>query len=85
MSVVFITRFECSFSAKGVIELHITRDSRNYCFVKFDTVQNTDDALRNCCKPPNGGNLQSYLITTRLRKLTVVFEYYEAKETYSRI
>ncbi len=31
------------------------------------------------------GNLQSYLSTARLRKLTVVFEYYEAKETYSRI
>ncbi len=43
------------------------------------------------------GNLQSHLSTTRLkkltvvfeyceaRKLTVVFEYYEAKETYSRI
>jgi hypothetical protein len=42
------------------------------------------------------GNLQSYLSTTRLRKLivvfeyceakeAVVFEYYEAKETYSRI
>ncbi len=30
-------------------------------------------------------NLQSYLSSTRLRKLTVVFEYYEAKETYSRI
>ncbi len=30
-------------------------------------------------------NLQSYLSTTRLRKLTVVFEYYEAKQTYSRI
>ncbi len=30
-------------------------------------------------------NLQSYLSTTKLRKLTVVFEYYEAKGTYSRI
>ncbi len=30
-------------------------------------------------------NLQSYLSTTRVRKLTVVFEYYEAKEIYSRI
>ncbi len=28
-------------------------------------------------------NLQSYLSTTRLRKLTVVFQYYEAIETYS--
>ncbi len=32
-----------------------------------------------------GRNLQSYLSTVRLRKLTVVFEYCEAKETYSRI
>ncbi len=31
------------------------------------------------------GNLQSYLSTTRLVKLTVVFEYCKAKETYSRI
>jgi diketogulonate reductase-like aldo/keto reductase len=30
-------------------------------------------------------NLQSYLSTTSRRKLTVVFEYYEQKETYSRI
>ncbi len=32
-----------------------------------------------------GGNLQSYLSTTRLRELTVVFEYYKTKGTYSRI
>ncbi len=32
-----------------------------------------------------GDNLQPYLGTMKLRKLTVVFEYYEAKETYSRI
>ena len=51
---IFSTRFECGFSATGVIELHITRDSRNYCFVKFDTVDNTDEALRTCCKPPHG-------------------------------
>ncbi len=31
------------------------------------------------------GNLRSYLSTTRLQKLTVVFEYYDALETYSRI
>ncbi len=31
------------------------------------------------------GNLQSYWTTTKLRKLTVVFDYYEAMETYSRI
>ncbi len=31
------------------------------------------------------GKLQSYLSTTRLMKITVVFEYCEAKETYSRI
>ncbi len=30
-------------------------------------------------------NVQSYLSAARLWKLTVVFEYYEAKETYSRI
>ncbi len=32
-----------------------------------------------------GRNLQSYLSTARLRKLTVVFKYCEAMETYSRI
>ncbi len=31
------------------------------------------------------GNLQSYLSTTRLWKLTAVFKYHEAKETYTRI
>ncbi len=30
-------------------------------------------------------NLAMVLRTTRLKKLTVVFKYYEAKETYSRI
>jgi hypothetical protein len=30
-------------------------------------------------------NLQSYLTTTKLLKLTVVLDYYEAMETYSRI
>ncbi len=30
-------------------------------------------------------NLQSYWTTTKLRKLTVVLNYYEAMETYSRI
>ncbi len=31
------------------------------------------------------GNLQSYWTTTKLWKLTVVLDYYEAMETYSRI
>jgi hypothetical protein len=31
------------------------------------------------------GNLQSYWTTTKLWKLTVVVDYYEAMETYSRI
>ena len=31
------------------------------------------------------GNLQSYMTTTELWKLTVVLDYYEAMETYSRI
>ncbi len=31
------------------------------------------------------GNLQSYWTTTKLLKLTVVYDYYEAMETYSRI
>ncbi len=31
------------------------------------------------------GNLQSYWTTTKLLKLTVVLDYYEAMETYSRI
>ncbi len=31
------------------------------------------------------GNLQSYWTTTELWKLTVVLDYYEAMETYSRI
>ncbi len=31
------------------------------------------------------GNLQSYWTTTKLRKITVVLDYYEAVETYSRI
>jgi hypothetical protein len=31
------------------------------------------------------GNLQSYWTTTQLWKLTVVLDYYEAMETYSRI
>jgi hypothetical protein len=31
------------------------------------------------------GNLQSYWTTTKLRKLTVVLDYYKAMETYSRI
>ena len=31
------------------------------------------------------GNLQSYWTTTKLWKLTVVLDYYEAKETCSRI
>jgi hypothetical protein len=31
------------------------------------------------------GNLQSYWTTTKLWKLTVVLDHYEAKETYSRI
>jgi hypothetical protein len=30
-------------------------------------------------------NLQSYWTTTKLRKLTVVLDYWEAMETYSRI
>ncbi len=34
---------------------------------------------------PNDLSLQSYLSTTRLWKLIVVFNYCEAKETYSRI
>jgi phosphatidylethanolamine-binding protein (PEBP) family uncharacterized protein len=32
-----------------------------------------------------GGNPQSYCTTARLRKLTVLLDYYEAMETYSRI
>ncbi len=31
------------------------------------------------------GNLQSYWTTTKLWKLTVVLDYHEAMETYSRI
>jgi hypothetical protein len=31
------------------------------------------------------GNLQSYWTTTKLWKITVVLDYYEAMETYSRI
>ncbi len=31
------------------------------------------------------GNLQSYWTTTKLWKLTVLLDYYEATETYSRI
>ena len=31
------------------------------------------------------GNLQSYWTTTKLLELTVVLDYYEAMETYSRI
>ncbi len=31
------------------------------------------------------GNLQSYWTTTKLWKLTVVLDYYEAMETYGRI
>ncbi len=34
---------------------------------------------------PRHGNLQSYWTTAKLRKLTVVLDYYEAMETYSRI
>jgi hypothetical protein len=33
----------------------------------------------------DGGNLQSYWTTTKLWKLTVVLDYYEAMETCSRI
>jgi hypothetical protein len=33
----------------------------------------------------SGGNLQTYWTTTMTRKLTVVLDYYDDKETYSRI
>jgi hypothetical protein len=33
----------------------------------------------------SNGNLQSYLTTTKLWKSSVVLDYYEAVETYSRI
>jgi hypothetical protein len=35
--------------------------------------------------PMEVGNLQSYWTTTKLWKLTVVLDYYDAMETYSRI
>jgi hypothetical protein len=35
--------------------------------------------------PAKNENLQSYWTIKKLRKLTVVLDYYKAKETYSRI
>jgi hypothetical protein len=44
-------------------------------------------SLSDCkaMEPPIWGNLQSYWTTTKIWKLTVVLDYYEAMETYSRI
>ncbi len=44
-----------------------------------------DDFTRLALSFDTAWNLQSYWTTTKLRKLTVVLNYYEAMQTYSRI
>ncbi len=48
-------------------------------------ILNKSSALFKNEEGMTSGNLQSYWTTTKLRELTVVLDYYEALETYSRI
>ncbi len=77
MKFIFFTRFECSLGAVhsvvfGGFSATALRD--RIIDASSEIVVCGDWGLR-------GGTLQSYFSTVRLKKLTVVFEYYEAKET----
>ena len=71
--VIFPTRFECNFVLPHSFRVYFRQPAMT--FIPVDRIVTKDEP----------GNLQSYLTTTKLWKLTVVLDYYEAMETYSRI
>ncbi len=57
----------------------------NVILAEDDPILSTVEAYKRDTFPQKVRTLQSYLSTSVLRKLTVVFKYFSAKETYSRI
>ena len=79
---IFSTRFECGFRSeyRSQIISHDQEVSKLQQMLAELKTNNDEEIILT-----RYGNLRSYWTTTKLWKPTVVLDYYEAMETYSRI